>query len=173
MTTDDSTTETAPNPDTTDDTTDEAAEVDTGTPAPAANADDTPDSADESPDTPADDGGGNDREAAKYRRRLRDTEGERDRLASVVESYQRRDAETEALTAGLASGADLWAGGVQLADILNDQGNLDHGKVHQHVTRIIAERPHWRAYEPPFSHGPRTPAPTGGTWADLIRGGGG
>lgn len=68
------------------------------------------------------------REAAKYRRRLRETETERDALKATVEAMQR--AEAERLVAGqLAKPSALWASGAVVGDLLNDDGTVDPEKV--------------------------------------------
>lgn len=75
-----------------------------------------------------DDGDGPGREAAKYRRRLRSAEAERDRLAGQVESLQRAAVERLA-TADKLRPAALWASGAELADLLGDDGTVDTSKV--------------------------------------------
>ena len=69
-----------------------------------------------------------DREAAKYRRQLRDTEAERDRLLSQVEGYHRAEFERLA-SSRLIDGSDVWAGGLQLDDVLADDGSVDPARV--------------------------------------------
>lgn len=114
-------------------------------------------------------GDGGDREAAKYRRRLRETESDRDRLASVVEGYQRR--EVEAAAGGLlAAGSDLWAAGVQLPDLLGDDGQVDAGKVEAAAQAAIAAHPHWRVSHPSMDGGVRTSVDSGKSWSQLIGG---
>ena len=83
--------------------------------------------------------GGN--EAARYRRRLRDTERERDRLAEQVTALQRR--EVDRLAADhLSVGGDLLAlGDTALADLLGEDGHPDAGKVHAAATALTASRP--------------------------------
>ncbi|MGP4054286.1 hypothetical protein ACTWP6_05595 [Mycobacterium sp. 4D054] len=85
---------------------------------------------DEDQDDAADDGDGDGpgREAAKYRRRLRAAEAERDRLAGQVESLQRAEVERLAAGADLRPAA-LWASGPDLADLLSDDGTVDASKV--------------------------------------------
>lgn len=82
-------------------------------------------------DAPTEDGdddhGGN-REAAKYRRRLRDVEAERDGLLARLETMQRTEAERLAAK-HLAKGAALWIGETSLADVLDADGNVDPVKV--------------------------------------------
>ncbi|NYI78709.1 hypothetical protein [Nocardioides panzhihuensis] len=79
----------------------------------------------EEPEETAEDGN---REAAKYRRRLRDTEADRDRLASQVEALQRTEINRLAVAEGIKAEA-LWASGATLAELLADDGNVDPAKV--------------------------------------------
>ncbi len=78
-------------------------------------------------DPPEGTGEGN-REAAKYRTKLRDAEAERDQLASAVATYQRRDAEA-LVGERLLSPADLWVAGAKLEDLLAEDGTVDKAKV--------------------------------------------
>ncbi|WP_142391347.1 hypothetical protein [Mycobacterium sp. ENV421] len=104
----------------------EAAAVDS-TETPAADSEvDEDQGADEDQDDAADEGPG--REAAKYRRRLRDTEAERDALAARVEALQRAEVERQATVGGLKPAA-LWASGTELAGLLGDDGTVDESKV--------------------------------------------
>ena len=68
------------------------------------------------------------REAAKYRRQLRETETERDDLRARIETMQRTEAERLA-SQHIAKGEALWASGTQLEDLLDERGNLDPLKV--------------------------------------------
>lgn len=90
-----------------DDTTTEATEVDDQTT-------ETPTEATENPNA----------EAAKYRTRLRETEAERDALAEQVTAL-RRAAVEDRLKAQHVPPAGFWAAGVQLEDLLDEDGNLD------------------------------------------------
>jgi hypothetical protein len=73
---------------------------------------------------PHPEGDGTGREAAKYRRQLRETEAQRDALAERLERHQR--AEVERLAgARIEKGSAIWAGGAQLADFLDADGNVD------------------------------------------------
>lgn len=76
-------------------------------------------------------------EAAKYRTQLRETEAQRDTLAAKVETLQK--AQVEALAADLAKPAALWATGTSLADLLDDDGNVDADKVTEAVARARDE----------------------------------
>lgn len=70
------------------------------------------------------------REAAKYRRRLRETEGERDALATRLEAMQRLEAERIAAVEGVVAKA-LWSTDVELAALLNDDGTVNAAKVQE------------------------------------------
>ena len=72
--------------------------------------------------------GGN-AEAAKYRRRLREAEAQRDTLTERLEGLQR--AEVERLAGEhLAKGAGIWTT-TALSDVLDDDGTVDPAKVTQ------------------------------------------
>lgn len=68
------------------------------------------------------------REAAGYRVKLRDTEAERDTLRTRVESMQRAEVERIAGTR-IDKASAVWASGVQLGDLLDEDGNVDQQKV--------------------------------------------
>lgn len=68
------------------------------------------------------------REAAKYRRRLRDTEADRDRLATQVEALQRAEIDRLATAEGIKPEA-LWASGANLAEMLTTDGTVDPDRV--------------------------------------------
>ena len=67
-------------------------------------------------------------EAAKYRTRLRATEAERDTLAGRLEQAHRTMIEGIA-GRSLAKPEALWAAGTKLADLLDEDGNVDGEKV--------------------------------------------
>jgi len=109
-------------------------------------------------------------EAAKYRRRLRETEAERDSLSTALDTYRRRDAEQAAEAAGLARGGDLFDAGNQLADLLADDGTVDVEKVTAAAVEVLAQRPHWGASTPSLDLGPRGRAEAGGpSWGDVLK----
>lgn len=87
-------------------------------------------------------------EAAKYRRRLREAEAERDALRDTVATMQRADAERIAASS-LVTPGDLFAAGTDLADLLDDTGTLDADKVTSRCAELVAERPHWAAKKAP------------------------
>ncbi|WP_204806301.1 hypothetical protein [Mycobacterium riyadhense] len=87
------------------------------------------------------------REAAKYRHRAKTAEAERDRLAERVTVLQR--AEVERLAAAkLADGQDVWRDGAELAGLLDDNGDVDPGKVDQLITSLLDAHQHWRKLAP-------------------------
>ena len=78
---------------------------------------------DATPDEQPEQSRGN-KEAAKYRTRLRETEAERDHLATQVENLRRASVEDRLKTHRVPA-AGFWASGVQLQDLLDEDGNLD------------------------------------------------
>lgn len=85
------------------------------------------------------------KEAAKYRRRLRETEAERDQLAARNSDLERAEVERQITgPGGLASASDLWTAGVQLADLRGEDGGLDPEKVKEARDKVLSEHPHWR-----------------------------
>ena len=103
-------------------------------------------------------------EAAKYRRRLRDTEAERDTLTGQVDGLRRQLVDN--LTgSSLVDPADLWRHGTELADLLDEDGKIDAGKVTEAVAAVIAERPHLAAPRIP------RPDPSQGARGTEMRGG--
>ncbi len=88
-------------------------------------------------------------EAAKYRTRLRAVEAERDGLAQRLTRMQQ--AEVDRLVASrMADPEDLRVlGKVELADLLDDEGEVDSEKVEQAVTDILERKPRLaKDYEP-------------------------
>jgi hypothetical protein len=127
------------------------------------------------PDTPTPEDNGTEpvdtlsAEAARYRRRLRAVEGERDHLAGVVERYQRAEVERLAADAGMARPGDLWVVGTDLAGLLGDDGAVDAEAVSTLVADILSERPTWRiAVFPDLGQGARgIPIPPV-SWAQAL-----
>lgn len=104
----------------------------------SAQAPEAPETTTEHPEpetAPEDDNPG--KEAAKYRRRLRETETERDTLRTQVEALQRAAVEQVA-GKHLHKPAGLWASGVTPAELVDDNGNVDPEKV-QAAARAAAE----------------------------------
>jgi len=80
-------------------------------------------------------------EAAKYRRRLRETEAERDSLSTALDTYRRPD-----------------------------DGTIDVEKVKAAAAEVLARRPHWGAPTPSLDLGPRgRPEARGPSWGDVLK----
>lgn len=112
------------------------------------------------------------REAAKYRRRLRDTEAERDQLRGQLETMRKAEAERIA-AATVKNPAGIWAAGATVADMLDQDGNVDPEKV-KAATVEAAEalglaRAHRGNYSPLAGRVPSNPG-RGGDLAAVIRG---
>lgn len=84
-------------------------------------------------ETPANDGGDTDsrgREAAKYRRRLRDTEAERDALKDQLTTMRRQAVDQAVAEHGRGvTSAAMWAAGVEVDELIGDDGSIDTTKV--------------------------------------------
>lgn len=113
------------------DTTTETAETPTEDTAPADNTQQAPTAEPTEADGTHEDR--QDRDAIKYRRRLRDTEAERDTLATQVEALQRAAIDAQADRENIKPAA-LWASGVELADLLTETGTVDTDKVEVAIT---------------------------------------
>lgn len=137
----------------------------------ASNAEEVPDGAEQGDVEDQDHDGGN-REAAKYRRRLRDAEGERDTLRTRLETLQRTEAERLAAQ-HLAKGTALWAGGATLDDLLDDDGNLDAEKVTTRAQEVREQfgiaKPRTGLHVPGEGNNP-TVYPKGNSMVDVVMG---
>lgn len=91
--------------------------------------------------------GGVGREAARYRRQLRDTEAERDSLRAERDALRRGHIEQLAQAAGATRGADV-ADVTDIATLLGEDGRVDPERVAARVAELRAERPHWFAPPP-------------------------
>jgi len=135
---------------------------------------DAVDAGDQHDDDPsADDPSAPAREAAKYRRKLRTVETERDGLAERLAGYQRREAERLA-AAELSRGDDLWIGDTDVTAVLDDEGNVDPDKVSAAVQAVLDGRPqlgrtHGRV-RPNRQQGKPSSPQQGGSWSELLRG---
>lgn len=81
------------------------------------------------------------REAAAYRRRLRDAEAERDQLREQLERVQTAEVERLAAGAGLSAAKDIWMFGATLPTLRNDDGDIDPETVSGLVADLIRDRP--------------------------------
>lgn len=127
---------------------------------------------DSSEDQGQDDEATGNREAARYRKRLRDTEAERDALSARLETMQRHEAERLASKV-LAKGSALWAGETKLDDLLDDDGNIDPQKVTDRAEEVREEFGIARARRPlvvPMEgYSPAVPHSTG-SMVDVVMG---
>lgn len=126
-------------------------------------------------ETGASDGAGKGSEAAKWRVRLRAVEGERDALAARVARLQTSEVARLA-SARMADADDLQVHGVQVVDLLDDEGEVDEAKVEAAVEDLLTKRPRLAAdYEPPtdgLDGGARRSVRTGGaSWHSVVSGG--
>ncbi len=134
-------------------------------------SDDTP----ESDASPEDEGRAGNSEAARYRTRLRETETERDALTARVERLQRADV-TRQVGDRLAVPDDLFAFGLKLADLLNEDGEVEDGLVETALFALLDARPGLAKVAPrsigPSSVGAGVREGMGAgnaTWADVLR----
>ena len=115
------------------------------------------------------------REAARYRRQLRETEAQRNTLSERVERMQRSEVERLAAQT-LAVAADVWAvGGLDLATVLNEHGDIDPDAVDRFTDEMIRARPglHHDAKRRPFpdmGQGQRAAPLQASSWGAVISG---
>lgn len=123
---------------------------------------------------PDDDSGQMERPAsreARYRREAREAQALVAELTERVTRMQRT--EVERLAARLHDPGDLWTG-VDLAELLNEDGQVDPERVAEAVAALSDSKPH--LIKPPrrsnFGQGNRTPVDmgTGTTWGSVLRG---
>lgn len=135
-------------------------------------ADDTTDSTDteqqstETDDTPDGKVGA---EAAKYRVRLREAEGQRDALSGQLDTLRRQMVET---ASGLQQPAGLWASGVDPATLFDDDGRMNADKLKAAVDGAVSALGLARAKRAPLpdpSQGRGQPVNERRGWADLVR----
>jgi hypothetical protein len=81
------------------------------------------------------------REAASYRRRLRETETERDDLRGRLEGHEREHVERIASDAGLQVPSDVWQFGASLEALRREDGAIDAKSVSGVVNEIVKDRP--------------------------------
>ena len=81
-------------------------------------------------------------EAAKYRRRLRETEAQRDELASRLDATHRALVEQQAADL-FADPADLWHA-TSIDDLRGDDGLIDPERATSEIERVLTAKPHWR-----------------------------
>jgi hypothetical protein len=107
-------------------------------------------------------------EAAKWRRKLRDTEAERDRYASRLAEIQRGSVETLLVGESVAFDA-LEATGATLTNLLDAEGQVDPDKVRgaaQHARNVLGIDRHAGLFVP--AEGRIPPAPAGSTFSAAF-----
>lgn len=134
-----------------------------------------PEPDDQTPDVPEvdqgeDEGEPGGHEAAKLRKRAQAAETERDTLTARVQAMQRAEVERHA-AATLAKPAGLWVSGVDLAELLDDSGDVDPAKVREAATTAADQLGLGRTR--PGNYVPRegTIAPPSGKpgWSDALK----
>jgi hypothetical protein len=106
------------------------------------------------------------KEAAGYRTRLREAEAQRDELATRLESFQAQAAVKAATGPGmLRDGEDLFRAGVNVSELIADDGTLDHDKLTAAVAEVRERHPHWGEARP----APRRPAEPFATGTGMTR----
>ena len=112
------------------------------------------------------------RREASYRIRAREAEAGRDALQERVTRMQH--AEVERMAARLHDPADLWGAGVDLLELLNEDGEVDPERVAEAVAALADSKPY--LLKPSrgsnFGQGRRTPVDmgSGSTWGSVLRG---
>jgi hypothetical protein len=111
------------------------------------------------------------KEAASYRRRLRDSESETERLAQRVAEMQRTAVEAQVSGPGkLADGSDIWLSGVKLEDLLDDDGAINAEKVDEALQRALADHPGWKERTPGLGGGVRgTGQPSAPSFGEALK----
>jgi len=141
-----------------------------------------PSSSDTSPDTPEtpetpepvkDDAG---KEAAKYRRQLREAEAERDGLRTAMTNLQRQQVEDIARREHhLSVPAAVWKAGVEVQSLLGADGALDADLVSAAITAAVTDlglrvnKPSGLPAAP--NAGRESTSKTGPTWGEFLKNG--
>lgn len=114
------------------------------------------------------------REAAKYRTKLRDAEAERDALAERLAAAQRQNV-TTTVAQRFRDAEDFWST-TELADVLGEDGNVSVELLTAAMDSALAAKPHWARPAPATEStstvtsrdrvgGGKTPS-----WSDLLQG---
>ncbi|MGC0362925.1 hypothetical protein ABH922_000909 [Rhodococcus sp. 27YEA15] len=113
-----------------------------------------------------------DNEAAKYRRRLREAETERDTYATRLDVLQRQVIESVCDAAGFKA-AGFWASGVEIKDLLDEDGGIDPDKISAAIEMAVSTlglevRP--RVPQPNPQQGGGSYTGGGLSWSDALNG---
>ena len=110
-------------------------------------------------------------EAAKWRVKLREAEGQVSTLTERVTALQRADVVRQATGAGLLIDGDDVFRGRELADLLDEEGNVDADLVTAAITATRESKPH---LSKPFLNGDVGLGTKAGarpvSWSDVIGG---
>lgn len=112
------------------------------------------------------------REAAKYRVRLRESEAALAASVDRLTMFQRRDVERVA-GQSLSRADDVWLSGVETHDLLEDDdtGLVSEAKVKAAVDQVLEGRPQLARRFPDLGGGQRGSAPeTAASWSEVLRG---
>lgn len=94
------------------------------------------------------------REAAKYRRELRETQEQLGQMQTRIDAVDRTAIERAAADAKLVSTEDLWLA-TDLTALRGEDGILDESLVAAHLEGLSESRPHWFAKSWGAPAGPR------------------
>lgn len=113
------------------------------------------------------------KEAAKYRRQLREVEAERDTLRSAVDTFRRQQVEDIAARQfNVSKPAAVWASGVTVDALLGPDGTLDQKLVAAAITAAVTDL---GLHVPKPSGLPAAPnagresLSRGATWSDFLK----
>jgi hypothetical protein len=115
------------------------------------------------------------RREATYRVRAREAEAFASALTERVTRMQRAEVERQAAVR-LHDPADLWVSGVELVELLDEDGEVDQQRVTEAVAALADSKPYMvkpsRRSSTGFGQGRRTPVDNGsGTdWGQVLRG---
>jgi hypothetical protein len=125
-------------------------------------------------DAAHDDGDGRaNRREATYRIRAREAEATAISLMERVTKMQRAEVERQA-AARLHDPSDLWTAGVELIELLDEDGEVDQQRVDEAVAALADSKPYM--VKPPrganFGQGRRTlvDSDSGPSWGQVLRG---
>lgn len=112
------------------------------------------------------------REAARYRTALRETEQQRDTLAEQVSRMQQAQVERLAADALAMPGDLLGVGGVALADLLDEAGDVDEDRVATAVAALLDKRPGLAVAHavPSLDGGARETPRASASWSTVLGG---
>ena len=99
--------------------------------------------------------------------------GERDGIAAHLESMRRQviDSAVVDLAATLSDPADLWRDGLDVGDLLAEDGSVDLESVATAVAAVIVEHPGWANAAPSGLPGGGSAGSTDGdsaSWSDVL-----